>query len=291
MTWEHVERDVETLAARLAGSAGRDALREARFVAIPRGGHIVLGLLAYALGLERGQLRSEPGDRRPLVVVDDCALTGHRLGKFLESDPADGVVFAHLYSHPALRAAVLRREPRVVLCVAAEDLSCPDGKETQGLEAPEWLAKPRYWAGPTEVLAFPWGEPDRPIRNPLSGQVEPGWRLVPPELCAAHRPGAAASPVIVQTQQPGPGPCRLAPNAVAGEIDGLVVVGNLLTGRCTALEGVAAEMWRAVVTLGDPEAAAVALAQSYSASHLQDSGRPRRTDERAAVRRAATVRA
>src|ERR671910_1255702 len=79
--YAQAQEDCERLAARLVERFGRDELRGFRFVAIPRGGFIVLGMLAYILGLERSQLEAAPYSEHagaPLVVVDDCALSGVR---------------------------------------------------------------------------------------------------------------------------------------------------------------------------------------------------------------------
>ncbi|MEJ2503067.1 MAG: hypothetical protein P8177_07065, partial [Gemmatimonadota bacterium] len=117
--WGEVEEDCVRLARRLVDTLGREELARRRFVAIPRGGHVVLGLLAYALGLERDQLAwpTEPSDR--VVVVDDAAYSGHRFGQFLQARPGPPVVFAHLYSHPHLRDSLVAAEDRVTAVVAA----------------------------------------------------------------------------------------------------------------------------------------------------------------------------
>ena len=68
-----VERECQVLAKRLIRRFGKRELRRFRFVSIPRGGPIVLGLLSYALQLEREQLEVvDDGSDEPLVVVDDC---------------------------------------------------------------------------------------------------------------------------------------------------------------------------------------------------------------------------
>ena len=58
LTYRHVEELVDVLAARLIDHFGSRIATEAAFTAIPRGGFIVLGLLAYCLGIGQGRHRA-----------------------------------------------------------------------------------------------------------------------------------------------------------------------------------------------------------------------------------------
>src|SRR5215203_3670477 len=106
VSYAQAEEDCERLAARLVKRLGREGVRRSCFTGIPRGGFIVLGMLAYALDLERAQLEPPDSPDRPLVVVDDCAFSGVRFGQFLARCESRRVVFAHLYSHPDLRTEI-----------------------------------------------------------------------------------------------------------------------------------------------------------------------------------------
>lgn len=176
--------DCARLAEALHARLGPGALPEARLLAIPRGGRHVLK------GLER--LLGGGGRGRTLIVVDDCALSGARFHQFLRTVPGDRIVFAPLYSHPELRAAIVRREPRVACCLSARDLA------GQRLAAQPGAADSWYWSGHVEPLCFPWNEPDRTFWNPAAGRWELAWRIVPPELCPKNRPPAGAAPIPVQ---------------------------------------------------------------------------------------------
>lgn len=178
-TIELVDQLARHLEERFDGQLGRF-----RFTAIPRGGLLVLGLLAYRLGLSRDRVEG-PGDG-PTVVVDDCCLTGERLAAFLATTERRPVVFAHLLSHPSLRREIELREDGGVVCLAGDDLVEPT--PTEPAEREVWLSmlsagggSPRYWAGRVEHVCFPWCEPTALIWNPVAGRVEQGWRLVPPE--------------------------------------------------------------------------------------------------------------
>ncbi len=143
-----VEEDCRALADGLRAALGTESLARARFTAIPRGGLIVLDLLADRLGLVPGQMRPPFPADRPLVVVDDCALSGARFHRFLRQIDHPSVVFATLYSHPELRAAIRLREPRVAACLSARDL---DGRRIGDSGA----ADEYYWSGEVETLCFP----------------------------------------------------------------------------------------------------------------------------------------
>lgn len=256
----------ERLASRLVATLGRPALERARFVAIPRGGLVVLGLLASALGLDRGQLETPGADDAPLVVVDDCAISGARFAAFLAERRERRVVFVHLFSHPALRAAIETRERRVVACLAARDLAehglegQPPGWRRRWAELASWKA---YWFGRPQPLGLPWNEPDRLVWNPVTERAERGWRLVPPELCLKNRALLGAEPIPILVQPEANGPLRPGPDVVFGELEGRTFIANLESGESFALAGTAARMWRALIETGTADAAAAALAPRY----------------------------
>jgi len=270
--YAQAQRDCERLAARLVERFGRDELRGFRFVAIPRGGFIVLGMLAYILGLERSQLEAAPYSEHagaPLVVVDDCALSGVRFGEFLSRLESPRVVFAHLYSSPELREAIEARESGRVTCLSARDLR-DYARERLGEERlawrQQWLDRMDgrgYWVGQSEYVCFAWNEPDFGFWNPVTEREENGWRFVPPDLCLKNRPASGAHSVSVQFQPRGKGPLGPSSDILFGEFEGQVAVGNLKTGESFVLEGVGSDMWRAVVEHGNLEEAADALLKIY----------------------------
>jgi hypothetical protein len=254
------------LALRLTDSVGKQEISQASFTAIPKGGFVPLDHLAPLLALRPEQL-SAPGDPgRLLVVVDDCAISGLRFKQFLDGCPNQRVVFAHLYSHPALRAAIEAREPRVVSCVSAADLrevlqTVPSEHEQRRRERIE--RGECYWIGSTEALCFPWNEPDRSFWNPITGRQERAWKIVPPELCSKNHPAPGITPVPIQIQPEGRGPLRPSQRAIFGELNGALVLCDMKTGQCFGLEGVAADLWRALLVHGHPEAVASALQAEY----------------------------
>lgn len=270
--YRQAERDCERLARRLIGLFGREELRRCRFAAVPRGGYIVLGMLAYSLELDARQLESPAEDREagPLVVVDDCSISGSRFGGFLRGLGGREVIFAHLYSHPDLRGAIEEREPSVLACVAARDLA-DHAPERLGAGYEVWRRRCssreaerdelRYWIGQPEHLAFPWNEPDTAFWNPVTETLERGANLVPPELCMKNR--SQAPSVYVQVQPAWAGPLRPGENVVYGEFEDGLILGDLRTGESFGLAGFAADLWSAVVRHGSPEAAVEALAADY----------------------------
>lgn len=266
--YEQAEQACERLAMRLSDRLGASVVSDAFFLAIPRGGLIVLGMLAYALDLRPEQLEGAPVADATLVVVDDCSLTGYRFAGFLEGYRGRRIVFAPLYSHPDLRRAITARETEVIACESGEDLH-DHAPERQGLEYDAWRLRwiersdPRcYWVGQPDHLCFPWNEPTVVIWNPVTGKEEDGWRVGSPERCYANRLAARLRPVQVQPRAAGPlGP---RPSVVFGELEGDVLAADTESGVAVRLAGPAADMWRAIVERGTADGAARWLLDTYA---------------------------
>jgi len=264
--YQQAERDCEVLAARLLACHPRADLARFSFVPIPRGGLIVLGILSYLLDLAPEQLAVGRPAESPVVVVDDCALTGARFATALRELTGREIVFAHLYSHPDLRRAILRREPRVKACLAAHDLadlardSYPEAEEYRRWRR-RWrrrLGPDRYWYGQPELVAFAWSEPDRPFWTPMTGRVEDAWRLVSPHLCLKNRARFGAPSELRRAAT-----WRVPPGVAYGEFDGVLWLCRSEGGQIFVLEGVAADIWRGLARWGETEAASAALVAGY----------------------------
>lgn len=276
------EEDCRRLAFELRRTIPRRRLEAAVFRPIPRSGLIVLGMLAYHLGLAARHLTRSTGGaaqedpRAPLVLVDDCALSGLRLRQELEGVRRQGwegpVVVAHLYSPPALRRAVLDAESRVVACVAAHDLEdrsaelFPDeGKRRDWRRRWEnrLADEGRYWIGWPRPVSFAWSEPDRAFWNPETGRVEKGWHLEAPHRCLDARARLAEGLPAVAAQG-GDGGHWVLPRGVAWAwFEEELYFCRLGDGEVFSLEGSAALVWRVMVTGGDRSAALAALLVTY----------------------------
>ena len=271
VTYRQAEAATKQLAAQLARAFGSVELSRFQYAAIPRGGLIVLGMLSYILDLKPEVLLSPPADA-PLVVVDDCAYSGARLAQFLDSVDSNEVVFAHLYSHPDLRAAILREEPRVVACLAAHDLRdlaperYPNAEDYQAWRA-RWqqrARRPVYWMGLPEMVIFPWSEPDRPVWNPVTERVEDGWWFTAPDRCLKNWARLGVPP-NAEVQ-----PTLRSPDEVAFQFhDDKVILCDMRTEQVYGLEGVAANMWRALAGYGDLDVAVAYLAPQYEVDEVR----------------------
>ena len=271
MTYPQAEAATRRLAAQLLAEFECNELSRFRYAAIPRGGFIVLGMLAYVLDLDRKALVEQPRGA-PFVVVDDCSLSGNRLAHFLRLVDGEEVIFAHLYSHPDLRAAILRQEPRVVACLAAHDL-CDLAREIYPTDEQyrvwrdrwrERVPGPRYWIGLPELVIFPWNEPDRPVWNPLTDEVEDSWRVTAPDRCLKNwarlgvPPSAEAQPTL------------RSPDEVAFNLlDGKIILCDLRTEQVYGLEDVAADMWRVLAAYGDLDVAGDYLLSQYDVDEVR----------------------
>ena len=279
VSYGEAELAARALAGQLVDRLDTETLSHCRFVALPRGGLFVLGMLAYLLDLRADQLvdfSSQAGESEswggpsdaPLILVDDCALSGLRFAETLERIKAPAVVFAHLFSHPRLRDVIDEREARVVGCFAGEDL-LDMADELLDEDRTTWEARWRtrsderaYWIGLPEHVCFPWNEPDITIWNLATEAEEAPWRVVPPEFCLKNRPVAQGSGRL-QEQRCSDGSIQAAMSTVYARFEGEVLAADLETGRAYAFPGIAGEIWTALLDALDPEQVVDLLAAEY----------------------------
>ena len=249
-----LEAECRLLAARLNESIGPDQLKRSYFTCIPRGGLIVLGILSYVLGLERWQLGVPPDPEAPLVVVDDCAQTGRRLHEFLEKSQSRMIIFSPLYSSPELRSAITKREPRVRACISARDLvQCgdfPEGDQRSFREISGSSDQSDYWHGLTEYLCFAWNEPGFVFLNPVTQKIDGIWTIFPHEVCMKN--GPVRIPVRVLPERNTE--VSVSENIVTFQDTGSVTIDNTATHDQFRVQGIAAEMWVALMELGTEDA-------------------------------------
>jgi coenzyme PQQ synthesis protein D (PqqD) len=253
------------LAGQLRSELG-GRLARSKFVAIPRGGLIVLGIFSYALGLERHQIEGweNRGDVKDnVIVVDDCCLSGARFGQVLDRLEARRIFFVHLLSHPCVRKAILDQEPRVKAGLAAGDLTeRHDGNPKNPAEfSAVWrkrLPGKRYWIGATEPFAFSWSEPDRVLWNARSGKIEDTWHRCPPKLCLDTRVA-----LDVPHNDTPIGPIDVPAHVFWKLEDGDVTLWHSKLDRVYQLQGVAGMMWRTLTFYGDLETAFEYLLKQY----------------------------
>ncbi|MCU0724378.1 MAG: PqqD family protein [Planctomycetes bacterium] len=256
------------MAGRLREVVGEEGLSRASFVAVPRGGIIVLGWLSYILPVRAEQLMPGASREAPLVViVDDCAYTGYRIGRFLDTLGVQKTVVATLFSAPGFRRAIVEREPRVTACVAARDLADAgegpgaDGKRHVWLER---LSPPRYWAGVHDHVVFPWSEPERILWDAEKGCTVRGWPLVPPEMLLGGR-RADAPGVVVYHQPEGRGPLRPSESCLFYIEEGLVLIADRRSREVYELTGDEVFWWRSLLEHGSVHGMTADLAERLGA--------------------------
>jgi hypothetical protein len=261
--------DVQVLAERLEQRFTRAVLDEAVFRPVPRGGFIVLGMLSLAMGLRHEQLDSPPNDDERLVVlVDDCALSGHRMHQTLRKTRAQRVALAFLYAPTELCRNIELREDRVQGCVAARRLR-DVGPELFGTGYGAWvdrwagrLGEDRYWIGRPEAVSFAWKDPDRSFVNRATGQREAAWRVVPGN--SVPPPARSSGNALrIQTQPEAKGPLQPAKEVFFAEIGGTVVIAHTDHASAIELSAVAGAFWCAIVEGGSVSEAADRLHDNY----------------------------
>jgi hypothetical protein len=262
----------EALTEKLTSTFGPQTLRSFRFCGIPRGGLIVLGMLAYTLGLSHEQMTPPYPPDVPLVVVDDCALSGSRFMRTRAQYPQHELVFAPLYSHPDLRHNLAKAEPQVLSCISGEDLQ-DHGLRIMGSDYEAWQARnqallpgQRHWLGLPDYLCFPWNEPDHLLWNPLTEELEQSWHLLSPTHCLKNRPSAS---LIAQSQLQFKGWLQPAPDVIFGSLARQVLIGNLETGETFGLSGKAAEFWAVLLEAETLEEAIITLSRHSADSRIR----------------------
>jgi hypothetical protein len=275
VSYGDAERATRLLAGQLMDHLGPETLSRCQFVALPRGGLFVLGMLAYLLDLRADQVGgagtaelADASEDTPLVLVDDCTLSGLRFAEALERVDSPAVVFAHLFSHPQLREAIQGREPRVVGCFAGQDL-LDFGEELLNEDRAKWEERwhersegRAYWIGLPEHVCFPWNEPDITIWNAESAVEEAPWRLVPPEFCLKNRPVSPGS-VRLQEQRICEGSIRAAESTLFARFEEEVLAADVESGCAYSFPGIAGEIWTALVDGSSPRRVVDALVAEY----------------------------
>jgi hypothetical protein len=240
-------------------------------------------MLAYMLGLPAESLQAGNDHDEPVVIVDDCVISGLRLRQTI--DRLDGrIAVATLFSHPDLRDAVGTQEEHVELFCSAEDLVdlAPD------IYGPDYAAwrdlwiqrrgSAVFWVGEPEYVCFAWNEPDTVFLNSITDTVEPGFRLLSHERCLKHRANRDRGgdvdriPEAIQLCVSGPGPLTIPDHVVTARVDDRQLaiadfgegVAESRQGECYLLDETAADMWSALVETGNAEAALVLLSRRYA---------------------------
>jgi hypothetical protein len=214
-------------------------------------------MLSYILRLEPNQLSPPSSGDFPLMVIDDCSCTGKRFRIFLKNCSSTKVVFATLYSNPALRAALVDQEPRVLACFSARDLQDysqePFALESKVVKAQELSPSQdrAYWFGLSDYFCFSWKEPDWMFWNLSTKQVESGWHLVPAEFCLDNN---LEKHIPIQVLPDRTGKLQLFPSIVYAFHEGQLVMGNIITNKNFILNDIAKDFWMAIMDLeGDEE--------------------------------------
>lgn len=237
------------------------------YLAIPRGGLIVLGMLGYFLHLDRKNLNASR-ESDTLIVVDDICYSGTRMRQALADQVGSrNIIIAVLYSTPAVREKILEQERNVVACVSSTDLPDLTPHDPQNRSAEQWqslwlqrLPGKRYWGGRSERVIFPWSEPDSPTWNPERQQLEEGWLGASPDACLKNWAGLGLPPRLATRE------FRIPDSAwyrFAGQ--GIQLLDSE-TGNMFHIEGTAAEMWRALAAYGNRNSVADLLLEIYETS-------------------------
>jgi hypothetical protein len=255
--YPEVEASCTELAAAIRSELTPDELSRCRFEPVPRGGHIVAGFLAYALGLEH-QPKTRGVKEAITLLIDDCAISGRRITSWLAEHPGRDAMVAVLHAAPELARRLKRDEPRIRHWFTARDLKDhaadrPAAASWRRTWASRYPGDP--WIGEPDHVVYPWNEPDVRIWNPATSRGEAGWHVAPPAWCFKNRLGAHPEDVVVCSD--GPGSVRPAPGVLWVSIgDGTIAIARRGDPEVLALRGSMASQWERMVATGDAEAVA-----------------------------------
>jgi hypothetical protein len=257
-------RQAEVAAALLARNLrdhySDDEIERFSFVGLPRGGLIVLGMLAYQLDLLPEQLLApEYSKVDRICLVDDCALSGLRLQQTLARMKKKRVAVALLYAAPGLRSAVQQQFPFVETCVSAHDLA------EKPLDSPiedrriDSLLDGRLYGGPLETVAFAWNEPDLLVLTPFDSAPAHQWRFIPPHKCPKNILALGLPAAAADSQQ------WVVPDGIVyGWFDGVIYLLDTVRQEVFRLDGLAAGCWRAAAGYGSTDAALEFLSRRHA---------------------------
>ncbi|WP_179862259.1 PqqD family protein [Longibacter salinarum] len=288
--YQQAETDCEVLAANLSNRLGAD-LEQARFAGLPRGGMIVLGMLSYALGLRPNQIIDlrdveATSDGHPLVIVDDCVITGARIraqrNRFVTNNASRrDLVVAALYATPALCDAV-ETDSAMRACIRARDVQdFTDERwgDHAGTYRNRWENRPveRYWTGVPEHVAFAWSEPDVGVWDEELGRVMRGLPVVSPSSCLKnrHATNPETRPPVFRQPETTAG-CALGPHTFVAEVDSKWIIASTRSGVCMSMSGSSAMFWQALWEASSIDEAIERLADSFpsvSPASLRDDTR------------------
>jgi hypothetical protein len=290
--YDEAEQLVETLGDLLVARYGRTELRKFAYRPIPRGGLIVLGMLSYVLDLRPDNMDSTGTDPAvPVVVVDDCVISGMRLRRTLQQITGPAIV-ASLLAPTGLVEEVLAEKKVDSFIRVAELYDLAPG--LHGSDYEQWREEWRtrrgdsvFWIGRPEHISFAWTEPESTFLNRATGELEPGFHLAAASRCLRHRhhgdradrvapievirrPTGLAGEDRIQVHRNGPGPLNAPDSVVAARIsETRIAVADFAAvtedeaAECYLLDGSAARMWSHVTTEGTVEAAVEAMTVEY----------------------------
>ena len=269
--YDRVTQACEKLSEKLILQFGAQEIQDFKFLGIPRGGLIVLGLLSYCLDLKPEQLTPPLAQQGPLVIVDDCALSGRRFSQTLSEYQDQPIIFTPLYSHPELRAAIAQ-ENNVIQCLSGEDLgdyhraSCSHPSHQWQVNAPNLIQADQYWTGQPDYICFPWNEPDQLIWNSSHQLMEKAWRIVPQEQCLKNRPLRETNNIPVHTQYVNQGEVQSHEDVIWITQNTSVMIAHINGGDCLNLKGETAEIWRSLMKNSNLKDVVIAISHKFQIS-------------------------
>lgn len=189
ITYSQVETATDLLATKLIDRFGRKELKSFSFFPVPRGGLICLGFLSYCLNLTYKNIvhliEADHKNSKPIVLVDDCSMSGHRLLEFAQRFKGKNTIGAVLYAPKELQDGFKNNSIKSIDCFVGEYLQPSNDVDMLPIKgevlASKMSLKDRVLAGDFRLPCFPWGEADQTIIDAKMQKPISGWALTRPK--------------------------------------------------------------------------------------------------------------
>ena len=250
----------KSLAKIIKQTVPENILKNSQVVAIPRGGLFIQAMLSYFLPLEHHQLQYTENDvdTSPLIIVDDCAISGLRLAQQLKKFPNREIYFFTIASPRELRDSVNSKESRIL-----DFKSVLDVKSYSTLDLNH--ASQCYWRGQCDTIIFPWSETQRSYR--FNGQLSnvPLWKVAPNKLCLSAR--EKKQRIRTTEIKENPSSVMSTPDDVLYHTDqGLTRILNVSTMKHYSLDSIGSTIWQSLLKNADLDNVLAELSSIYGVS-------------------------
>lgn len=250
----------KSLAKIIKQTVPENILKNSQVVAIPRGGLFIQAMLSYFLPLKHHQLQYTENDvdTSPLIIVDDCAISGLRLAQQLEKFPNRDIYFFTIASPEKLRDSVKLKEARVLDFKSVVNIKSYSTLKAQNTQQ-------RYWLGQCDAVIFPWSETQRSHFSNGKLSNRPLWKIAPDKLCMSTK---AKKQAIKATEvKENQSAVLSTPDNILHFTDqGITKILDASTMKHYSLDAIGSDIWQSLLSNSNLDHALAELSATYKVS-------------------------